>query len=278
MSMPIRADSATIEQFFDRTATKYDRSGPGVFVYFGARLVEWMSLTPGSRVLDVATGTGAVLLPAAQRVGPKGCVVGVDLSSTILQEAEHLAGQKGLTNVEFRRMDAEHLEFPDQAFDFVTCAFSIHFFQDIEAGMREMYRVCKVGGWVGVSVFHKTLPSWGPLFPLIGQIGQKIGAMQEKVWVTPHDGGYLPEEAESVLKKLGLRSVQTHSETSNFVYSNEEDIWGLMVSLFTGQTLLNMKEETRVRFKTEYLASLRPMFSTDGLHLSVAAVYAMGQR
>ena len=58
-----------------------------------------MQLKPGMRVLDVATGTGAVLLPAVRRVGAEGHITGIDLSSLILQEAERVVHVEGLTNV-----------------------------------------------------------------------------------------------------------------------------------------------------------------------------------
>jgi ubiquinone/menaquinone biosynthesis C-methylase UbiE len=80
-------------------------------------------------------------------------VSGIDLSGAILQEAQRAVRKAGLTNVELRKMDAEHLEFPDQAFDVVTCAFALFLFPNIEAALREMYRVCKPGGYVGVSIF-----------------------------------------------------------------------------------------------------------------------------
>ncbi len=78
-----------IEQIFDEAAESYDRIGPTIFSKFGIRLVELMNIAPGARVLDIATGKGAVLLPAACRVGSEGHVIGIDISSNILREAEH---------------------------------------------------------------------------------------------------------------------------------------------------------------------------------------------
>jgi ubiquinone/menaquinone biosynthesis C-methylase UbiE len=74
-----------IEQMFDDAAASYGRTGPRIFTQFGLRLAEQMPLKPGMRALDVATGTGAVLLPIARRVGSEGHVSGIDLSGVILQ-------------------------------------------------------------------------------------------------------------------------------------------------------------------------------------------------
>ncbi|MDD1753293.1 MAG: class I SAM-dependent methyltransferase [Methanotrichaceae archaeon] len=162
MLEPTIATKQIIEQIFDDAATLYDRIGPSIFAQFGAHLVDLLPLAPGVRVLDIATGTGAVLLPMAHRVGPEGRAIGIDLSSVILQEAEHAVRANGLTNVELRKMDAEHLEFPDQSFDVVTCAFSLFIFPDMEAALHEMYRVCKPGGYLAIANFNKIPPPFDP--------------------------------------------------------------------------------------------------------------------
>jgi ubiquinone/menaquinone biosynthesis C-methylase UbiE len=107
VSEPTIITKQVIEQVFDDSAISYDRVGPSIFTQFGDRLVERMPLFPGARVLDVATGKGAVLLPVARRVGPQGHVIGIDLSRTILKEAECAVRAGGITNVELHKMDAE---------------------------------------------------------------------------------------------------------------------------------------------------------------------------
>ncbi len=59
---------------FSRGAATYDRVGPAFFSHFGRRLVELAQIPSGARVLDIATGRGAVLFPAAEAVGPQGQV------------------------------------------------------------------------------------------------------------------------------------------------------------------------------------------------------------
>jgi len=274
MSEPVILNKQMIEQLFDGAATSYDRAGPSIFTQFGARLVEMILITPGARVLDIATGTGAVLLPAARRVGPQGHVIGIDLSRTILQEAERAVRADGLTNVELRKMDAEHLEFPDQSLDVVTCAFAMFLFPNMEAALREIYRVCKPGGCVAVTNFNSTPTPFDPGLPLFIQqcMAYQVGMQM------PHPMAYAPEEVEALLNQFGFRSFETRSETSDIVYTSAEDWWAFSMTLGPRAIILSMNEETRVRFRDEYLAKLRPMFRQDGLHISLAVIYALAKR
>jgi ubiquinone/menaquinone biosynthesis C-methylase UbiE len=263
-----------IEQIFDGTAKSYDRVGPRIFSHFGERLVEQIPLARGARVLDIATGKGAVLLPTARRVGSKGHVVGIDLSGKILKEAEHIARVEGLTNVELRKMDAEHLEFPDNTFDVVTCAFAIFLFPDVEAALREMYRVCKPGGYVAMTIFDNTQPSFEPGLSLLIQ---QFIAYQVRI-VLPPLVLSTPQQMEDLLGRFGFHSIKSYSETNDIVYVRAEDVWAFILTLPPGATILGMSEETRARFKDEYLAKLRAGAQPDGLHIFLWVAYTLARR
>ena len=274
MPDPAVATKQEIEHIFDGAAAAYNRTGPSIFTLFAARLVERLPLAPGARVLDVATGTGAVLLPVARRLGPQGHVTGIDLSGVILQEAQRAVRAEGLTNVDLRRMDAEHLDFPDQTFDAVTCGFGLFFFPDMDAALRQMYRVTKPGGHVGVSVFHKIPPPFSPGWSLLFQ---QISAYQVGVRM-PQPIAYTPDQVADLLGRSGLRAIQTVAETNDIVYANTEDWWAFQLTLGSRASILGMDEATRARFKDEYLAKLLPLLRPDGLHLVVGVIYAIGQR
>ena len=274
MPEPTILTKRMIEQIFDDTAASYDRVGPRFFSQFGERLVEQMPLGPGARVLDVATGKGAVLLPSARRVGSGGQVTGIDLSGEILKETERLVRADGLTNVELRKMDAEHLEFPDHAFDVVTCGFALFLFPDMEAALREMYRVCKPGGYVAMTHFSKT-PT--PFDPGLSILMQQFMAYRVRVSLPPQLA-YTPQEVEALLSRFGFHSIKTHSEVNDIVYASAEDCWAFILTLPPRATILGMSEETRARFKDECLAKLRETFREDGLHLSLGVIYTLARR
>jgi O-methyltransferase/aklanonic acid methyltransferase len=271
----IKIGKQMLEQIFDGAAESYNRVGPSIFTQFGEHLVERMSLKPGMRVLDVATGTGAVLLPAARRAGQEGHVIGIDLSGAILRQAEQNARVAGLTNVAFRKMDAEHLDFPDRTFDAATCAFAIFLFPDMNGAMREIYRVCKPGGYFGVTVFNRTAELFAPA---IGLFIQLCAAYKINIWQTTHEVAYAPEEIETLFKQFGFRSIKTKSEANDIVYASADDWWEFLLTGGSRATIMGMDEKVRARFKDEYFTKLCPMFSQDGLHVSVPIVYAVAQR
>jgi ubiquinone/menaquinone biosynthesis C-methylase UbiE len=73
-------------------------------------MLDMAGVRSGSRVLDVAAGTGESSLMAARRVGPTGYVLGVDFSASMLNVAAEAARKEGISNVETRVMNAEALE------------------------------------------------------------------------------------------------------------------------------------------------------------------------
>jgi len=263
-----------IEQIFNDAATAYDSVGPSIFAQFGERMLEHMHLAPGMRVLDIATGKGAALIPEAHRVGPEGRVVGIDLSDAILHEAEHVVQREGLTNVELHKMDAEHLEFRDQSFDAVTCAFGLFFFPDIDAALHEMYRVCKPGGCLAITYFNKTPPPFSPGFQILVQQLLAYGAGVQ----TPQPIAYAPPEVETLLNRSGFRSIEIYNEINDIIYKSEEEWWSFLLTLASRASIIGMNEEMRARFKEEYLAKLRPLVGQDGLHISLAIIYALARR
>ena len=107
----------------------------------------------GSRVLDVAAGTGESTLMVARRVGPTGHVLAADDSASMLKVAAEAARKAGLTNVETRVMNAENLELDADSFDAVICRNALMLFPNPAKALTEMRRVVKPGGKVAVMVF-----------------------------------------------------------------------------------------------------------------------------
>lgn len=273
MPEPIIASKQSIEHLFDGAAAAYDRTGPSLFAGWGARLVELMALKPGAHLLDAATGRGAVLLPAAQRVGPSGRVVGIDLSAAMVEETEAAAAAQNLSQVTVRKMDAEHLDFPNASFDTVACAFAVFLFPAQDTALREMARVCKPGGRIGLSVFGRTPPPFDPAWSILGNLAMDYGVSVR----LPQRATLSPDNLETLLNQNGFCDVQITNEITDAVYTSEEDWWAFQFTLGTRATILAMDEPIRTQFKEEYLTKIRPLFRADGLHLPVNVLYAVAR-
>src|SRR4051794_7745169 len=117
------------------------------------QLITLVAPQPGERVLDVATGPGVVALAAAVAVGPTGQVLATDLAPEWGDVIAERCAEAGLDAVTFRAMGAEQLDLPDRSFDVALCQFGLMFVPDPVQALREMRRVLRDGGRLGVSVW-----------------------------------------------------------------------------------------------------------------------------
>jgi SAM-dependent methyltransferase len=103
-------------------------------------------LEPGERVLDLGSGAGTDALIAAQMVGARGRVIGVDMTPEMLATARAAAAEMGASNVEFVEAEAERLPFSDESFDIVVSNGVVDLIPDKDAVFAELHRVLGPGG------------------------------------------------------------------------------------------------------------------------------------
>lgn len=112
-------------------------------------IMDGLRMAEGHSVLDVGCGIGFDSLLFAERVGPSGRVVGVDLSEIMLAEATRRADGLGLP-VSYAIGDASALDFPDDTFDSCRCERVLEYVPDVDRVLSEMIRVTRPGGRIGV--------------------------------------------------------------------------------------------------------------------------------
>lgn len=112
-------------------------------------LVSRVTARPNERWLDVATGTGGVAIRAAA-LGAN--VTGIDLARVLIETARRLAAEQEV-EIDFDIGDAEHLPYPDAAFEVVSSAVGVVFVSDHRAAARELARVCCPGGRLGITAW-----------------------------------------------------------------------------------------------------------------------------
>jgi ubiquinone/menaquinone biosynthesis C-methylase UbiE len=124
---------------FDKIAQTYEPDA--------VKLIDRLRLAPGTRVLDVACGTGNLSLPAA-RAGA--IVTGLDIAPNLIETARRRARAKGL-KIDFDEGDAEQLPYGDASFDTVVTMFGAMFAPRPEATVAELLRVCRPGGRIAMA-------------------------------------------------------------------------------------------------------------------------------
>ena len=122
---------------------------------YGQKTVDRMQLKAGSRVLDVACGSGASAIPAAEMVGTQGQVIGIDIATNLLDIAKSKARKRNLSNVDFQWADMTKLEFAEASFDAVVCVFGIFFVKEMEQQIGKLWKLVRPGGKLAIT-------TWGP--------------------------------------------------------------------------------------------------------------------
>src|SRR2546421_7994686 len=129
-----------------------------VGVSLDCELVAAAGLRPGDRVLDVGSGRGANLFPAAAAVGPEGSVIGVDLAPGMVAQTAAEIERRGLTNARVRIGDAETPDFPEGGFDAVLAGLILYFLPDAPAAGRAYARLLRPCGRLALSTFQEMSP------------------------------------------------------------------------------------------------------------------------
>lgn len=159
------------------------------------------NLLPGETVVDIGSGGGLDVFLAANKVGPEGKVIGVDMTDAMLQRARQSAQKQGYTQVEFRRGEAHALPVEDSTVDVVLSNCVINLTEDKGQTFREAYRVLKPGGRLEISdtVTTNTLP------------GEVRNDPQQ--WAACVSGSLPLEEYQDVIREAGFSIVATRSST-----------------------------------------------------------------
>lgn len=147
----------------------------------GPVLVEACGIRPGQRVLDVAAGTGNTAIRAAQAGAD---VVASDLTPENFAAGRRAAAANGV-ELDWVEADAEALPFPDAHYDVVTSSFGAIFAPDHAAVAREMSRVCRRGGTIGMLNF-RPVGAAAEFFELVGRYAPPLppGALPPLLWGT----------------------------------------------------------------------------------------------
>lgn len=170
---------------------------PGAYLGLGCgNPSQLLTLRPGEVVLDLGSGAGVDCFLAANRVGPSGRVIGVDMTPEMVARARELARSGGRTNVEFRLGEIEHLPVEDASVDVVLSNCVINLVPDKAQVYREAFRVLRPGGRLAVADVLATRP-----------VSEELRSDPER-WASCSSGALTREEVAERLSSAGFQSIE----------------------------------------------------------------------
>jgi ubiquinone/menaquinone biosynthesis C-methylase UbiE len=215
-----------------------------ITVPLSEHLVDHVGVEQGSRVLDVATGTGHAALAAARR---SAVVTGIDYVPGLLDIARRRAAAEDL-EIDFAQADAEDLPYGDATFDIVVSAIGVMFAADHQRAAQELVRVARRGGRIAVA-------SWTPE----GFVGGLLATVGKHV--TPPAGAQPPTRwgVESVVAELfGSEVVDVESTTASVTqrFTDAEAFADLFLTYYgpTFSAASRLDDEGRAALRADMIA------------------------
>lgn len=239
--------------------------------YVPALMDEWANLVAeaarvqeGQRVLDVACGTGILARTVADRVGPRGAVVGIDPNEGMLAVARRKAPQ-----IEWHQAHAEALPFEANHFDVVASQFGLMFFADRQLAIQEMMRMLRPGGRLAVAVWDsvENFPIYAELASLLQP---RYGDEVAEEFLTPHSLGS-PELLIALFTEAGVDgpNVARREGTARFP-SLRDWLWIEVKEWLLGDRMDDAEFEGLL---TEAQERFRPFMTAEGRLVSPAPGY-----
>ena len=244
----------------------------------GEWLVEQADLNPGDTVLEIAGGPGDTGFVAAQAVGDGGKLIETDFAREMNEVAKRRGDELGLKNIEFRVMDAENMDLPDDSVDAIVCRWGYMLMLNPQQAFNESRRVLRDGGKLAFSVWAG--PGENPWVTIPGMTIMKLGHPPAGDPFGP--GGIFSLAEHDVINKMldgaGFANVTIENIPIDWTSATFEESWDFMTNV-AGAVAMLVKElpaEGIEQLKSALQQEFEPFkkgegYSVPGLCVNVVA-------
>ena len=230
-------------------------------------LVDHLDPRPGQRILEIAAGPGDTGFLAAARLG-NGRLVSTDLAPGMVEAARKRGTELGVTNVDYRVLDAQAMDFDDASFDGILCRWAFMLMPDPLAALRECRRVLVPGGRLSFAVFT-------------GPLDNPFAAIPARILI---DAGYLPQPTEeyrpgilalghhdrlqALLDQVGFSSTRIEPVSMAWTFADTDAFWRFLIELTAlGPLVASLPDDVRARVRTAIDDKLAAFETESGVTL-----------
>lgn len=257
--------------FFD-SRNSYDAEGKS-HPQEAKRLLEYVSLKTGQQILDLATGTGLVAIPAAKKVAPIGLVIGVDISSGMLVQARQKIAGEGIENLELIEADVELVEFELEQFDVIFCCSALVYISDIPKILEKCYGWLKPGGCFAFTTPDKT----SYLAEIKVKVCQDLFGIDLPHIIRPL---WTPEKCRTILEKSGFKDIEIEShQYSRYKIGENYGSARIEQDFYPrGNPLSNLSEAEKDLLQAEFKKAVDQLIAEKGIWQDATNLYVKARK
>ncbi len=239
-------------------------------------ILERVDPQPGTTVLEIAAGPGDLGFRVAERIGDSGRVKSTDFAPEMIDVARRLGEDRGLSNVEYRVLDAERMDFEDDSVDAVVCRWGYMLMADPVAALGETRRVLREGAPLAFAVWAP--PDRNPWAAIPGMTLVQRGHMPPP---EPGAPGIFamgdPDRVRELVTGAGFDDPELEEISFDFYYADEDELWDTLIRLAgpLAHAVEALPDDERQATRAAIVENMAPYRNEDGSYAAPAVSWGV---
>jgi ubiquinone/menaquinone biosynthesis C-methylase UbiE len=239
-------------------------------------LVQKADPQPGQTILDIAAGTGDLGFHVAKRVGQEGRVISTDFAPEMVDVARRFGEARGLTNVEYRVLDAESMDLDEDSVDGAVCRWGYMLMADPAAALKETRRVLRDGGPLAFAVWRT--PDRNPWAAVPGMTLVQRGHMPAP---EPGAPGIFalgePDRIRELVTAAGFGEPELEEIAFEFRYADFDDLWDALVRIAgpLARVVKALPDDEQQATRAAIEENVAPYRNAEGSYTAPAATWGV---
>ncbi|MDD4934120.1 MAG: methyltransferase domain-containing protein [Methylacidiphilaceae bacterium] len=252
-------------------AAQYDAVSTPQWIQ-GRKLISLLSIQPGDSVLDLGCGTGRLAQYVAKLVGPQGTVLGIDPSVHRIA----IAKRRETAGLSFQVAGSDNLaSFASASFDRVYLNYVFHWIDNKEETLRQIHRILKPGGRIGISTGYRNQPS-RVRERIRESIREVLGEVPPDLFLSPFR--MTRKELRALAEQAGFRIVDLQILPFSDYAKDPEEVIAFLSASSSGRFLSGVDEPSRERILSVLKRKLRKLQTNRGIQMEHPAMLLVGEK